>query len=70
MQQEGRADPRGYRRGAEQDCRYGGNRDRLHRQRPLDGAICGGTSRRVVLAECDTYRKSTRIKREVVVWDC
>jgi hypothetical protein len=43
--------------------------DRLRCHRVLDGASCGGIPRRVVLAECDTYGKTTRITREVVVRD-
>ena len=43
--------------------------DRLRCHRRLDGASCGGIPRRVVLAECDTYGKSTRITREIVVRD-
>lgn len=43
--------------------------DRLRCQRRLDGSPCGGIPRRVVLAECDTYGKTTRITREVVVRD-
>jgi hypothetical protein len=43
--------------------------DRLRCHRRLDGASCGGIPRRVVLAECDTYGKTTRITREVVVRD-
>lgn len=41
--------------------------DRLRCHRRLNGALCGGVPRRVVLAECDTYGKTTRITREVVV---
>jgi hypothetical protein len=41
--------------------------DRLRCHRRLDGATCGGIPRRVVLAEYDTYGKTTRITREVVV---
>jgi hypothetical protein len=43
--------------------------DRLRCLRRLDGVSCGGVPRRVVLAECDTYGKSTRITREIVVRD-
>jgi hypothetical protein len=43
--------------------------DRLRCHRRLDGASCGGIPRRVVLAECDTYGKTARITREVVVRD-
>jgi hypothetical protein len=44
--------------------------DRLRCHRMPDGASCGGMPRRVVLAECDTYGKSTRtIREEVVVRD-
>jgi hypothetical protein len=43
--------------------------ERLRCQRRLDGTPCGGIPRRVVLAECDTYGKTTRITREVVVRD-
>lgn len=41
------------------------DRLRCHRQR--DGTVCGGTPRSVVLAECDTYGKTTRVTREIVV---
>jgi len=43
--------------------------DRLRCHRRLNGTLCGGIPRRVVLAECDTYGKTTRITREVVVPD-
>lgn len=43
--------------------------DRLRCHRMLNGGSCGGLPRRVVLAECDTYGKTTRITREVVVRD-
>jgi hypothetical protein len=43
------------------------DRPRCHRR--LDGASRGGSLRRVVLAECDTYGKTTRITREIVVRD-
>jgi hypothetical protein len=43
--------------------------DRLRCHRRLDGASRSGIPRRVVLAECDTYGKTTRITREVVVRD-
>jgi hypothetical protein len=41
--------------------------DRLRCHRRLNGTPCGGVPRRVVLVECDTYGKTTRITREVVV---
>ena len=43
--------------------------DRLRCHRRLDGASCSGIPRCVVLAECDTYGKSIRITREIVVRD-
>ena len=43
--------------------------ERLRCHRRLDGRLCGGIPRRVVLAECDTYGKTMRITREVVVRD-
>jgi hypothetical protein len=43
--------------------------DRLRCHRRLNGTSCGGTPRRVVLAECETYGKTTRITREIVVRD-
>jgi hypothetical protein len=43
--------------------------DRLRCHRRLNGTLCGGVPRRVVLAECDTYGKTTRITCEVVVRD-
>lgn len=41
------------------------DRLRCHRQR--DGALCGSLPRSVELVECETYGKSTRITRQVVV---
>jgi hypothetical protein len=43
--------------------------DRLRCHRKLNDTPCGGIPRRVVLAECDTYGKSTPITREIVVRD-
>jgi hypothetical protein len=43
--------------------------DRLRCHRGLNGTLCGGVPRRVVLAECDIYGQTTRITREVVVRD-
>ena len=43
--------------------------DRLRCHRRLDGSPSVGIPRRVVLAEYDTYGKTTRITREVVVRD-
>ena len=43
--------------------------DRLRCHRMLNGASCGGIPRGVVLAECGTYGKTTRIIREIVVRD-
>jgi hypothetical protein len=43
--------------------------DRLRCHRRLRGTLCDGVPRRIVLAEFDTYGKSTRITREVVVRD-
>ena len=43
--------------------------ERLRCRRTRDGITCGGIPRRVVLAECDTYGKTTRITREIVVRD-
>jgi hypothetical protein len=43
--------------------------DRLRCHRRRDGETCGGIPLRVVLAECDTCGKTTRIAREVVVRD-
>lgn len=41
--------------------------DRLRCHRRKDGALCGSLPRSVVLVECETYGKSTRITRQVVV---
>jgi hypothetical protein len=41
--------------------------DRLRCHRRLNGTLCGGVPRHVVLADCDTYGKTTRVTREVVV---
>jgi nucleoside phosphorylase len=43
--------------------------DRLRCDRRLNATLCGGVPRRVVLAECDTYGKTPRITRQVVVRD-
>ena len=43
--------------------------DRLRCHWRLDGVSCGGIPRRVVLVECDTYGKTTRITREVALRD-
>jgi hypothetical protein len=43
--------------------------ERLRCNRVRGGSLCGGVPRRVVLAECDTYGKTTRITREIVVRD-
>jgi hypothetical protein len=41
--------------------------DRLRCHRRRDGDLCGGLPSSVVLIECETYGKSTRITRQVVV---
>jgi hypothetical protein len=41
------------------------DRLRCHRQR--DGTLCGSLPRSVVLVGCETYGKSTRITRQVIV---